>query len=182
MKPMVVGFAGRRGSGKSTIGETVATRLTWPFASFGAWIRKIARSRGLPEADVSVLQDLGASLVATDLRGLCLGCLGDGGWRSGMPAIVEGVRHAAAIPVLTDLASPLPFVLIYVDLNEAIREERLAARDGVAADKIVLYDTHSTEVDSKSRLRAMANLVVEGDSDPGRLADEVVAWCKAHGV
>lgn len=45
MKPMVLGLAGRKGSGKSTLGKAIAEELGWPYASFGTCVRSVAAQR-----------------------------------------------------------------------------------------------------------------------------------------
>ena len=49
LEPLVIGFAGRIGSGKSTLSSEVAERLGWRRASFGDYLRTVAKSSGLDE-------------------------------------------------------------------------------------------------------------------------------------
>jgi dephospho-CoA kinase len=46
VKPVVLTFAGRIASGKSTLSRQIAVTLGWPWASFGDYVRAEATRRG----------------------------------------------------------------------------------------------------------------------------------------
>ncbi len=78
----VLGFSAKMAAGKTSVSTRVAERLHAPRVSFGAYVLKAARSRGLPETR-EVLQDLGESFVQKDADDFCLRVLEDGGWKHG---------------------------------------------------------------------------------------------------
>src|SRR5262245_8749461 len=99
MRPNVLCLAGGIGSGKTELASRLASRLAWPWVSFGNHVRAVAKDRGLPETREQ-LQALGEELIGRDLDGFCLAVLGQAHWHEGASIIVEGIRHAEALGAL----------------------------------------------------------------------------------
>src|SRR3982751_2032964 len=73
---IVVSFAGRIGSGKSSVSNVLAEALGWPRAGFGDYLRDELRRRGGDMASRQALQDLGQSFVEVDPEAFCRSVLG----------------------------------------------------------------------------------------------------------
>jgi len=181
MKPMILGFAGRKGSGKSTLGKAVAEELGWPYASFGAYVRSVSEQRGLPQS-LDALQGLGSALLEDDCGKLCANCLMYSGWNPGQSAVVEGVRHVKAVDELRALAIPGRFMLVFIEVPEDKLLARLPEKGIVGADALRKFETHSTEVDVKSKIRAVADRVVDGTRPVSDLIREITAYVRCAGV
>src|SRR5258708_45006 len=92
--PLVVGLAGYKGSGKTTVASAVAQLVGGTVASFGAFVRTKAQGG----EDAISLADLGAHLLATMGAGqLVRETIEDTGWDGGSPLIIEGIRHTEVL-------------------------------------------------------------------------------------
>jgi len=171
LTPLVLGFAGRIKSGKTTISQAVAESLQWPRASFGEYVRSIAESRGLDPKSREQLQDLGESLIAESWPRFCQRVLDASGWKPGNPVVVDGIRHVEAIDHVTAIVAPLPFRLVYVRVPPQVQAARLLESD--AARNLAAVESHSTETDVKDELPKRANLVVEGREQLDQIVAEI---------
>jgi dephospho-CoA kinase len=182
MKSIVLGFTGRIGSGKTTISSMIAERLGWPRVGFGEYVRKIAWSRGLAESR-EILQELGESLFSSDPEQFCRAVLAQVSWKQGEPLIIDGIRHVAVVNQLRHLVSPARFQLIYVVLNESVREARLLERDRMDVELLPCIDSHSTERDVRSELLNRADLIVDGSQSKDEIVDQIIncAFCYIPG-
>jgi len=181
MKPMVLGLGGRKGSGKSTLGKAIAEELGWPYASFGAYVRSVAAQRGLPQS-LDALQRLGAALLEADCAKLCADCLAYSGWRPGQSVVVEGVRHVKAVDELRALAAPGRLMLVFIEVPEDELLARLSEKGIMHADALREFEAHSTEVDVKSKLRAVSDRVVDGTRPVSDLMHEITAYVRSAGA
>lgn len=170
-EPLVVGFAGYKGSGKTTIASAVTQHTRGTLASFGAYVRTKA-PRGV---DPVTLADLGAQLLATlGPEQLVRRTIEAAGWDGSGPLIVEGIRHVDVLDVLLTYSSQ--FRLIFIDTPEGVRQQRLQERDGLRASAIATLQSHSTEAGVES-LRSRADLVVDASSEQGDgTARAVIRW------
>jgi dephospho-CoA kinase len=173
MKPLVIGFAGRIGSGKSTISSCLAAALNWPRASFGEYVRTVARQRGLDESR-ETLQKLGESLINENAEKFCKSFLAQAKWKEGCPLIIEGIRHLEIVELLRKIMLPTEFKLIYITLDEQLRELRLHRRDAADFSHIQQIENHSTERDSKEALASIADLIVDGSKAHEDLSTEII--------
>jgi adenylate kinase family enzyme len=179
MQDVVLGFAGRIGSGKSTVARAIAARLGWPVAAFGEYVRAVAKSRGLPDKR-EVLQEVGKSLVRGDSTGFCQAVLNSCGWKPGAPAVVEGIRHEEIVRVLHHLAEPLPFVLVFVNTPEDEIVRRIVRKDIHRTSDLHGLESHSTEREVTTRLSEIADLEVDGTKPPMHIVDDVLNWVENH--
>lgn len=177
MDRVVVGFAGKIASGKSSVSQAVAGRLGLPRASFGDYVRNQAKLRGL-EQDRDTLQSIGAELVEKGLEQFCRAVLLEVGYTSGGGAVIDGIRHATAIDVLKQLTTPSRFFLVFVRVDELEREVRLRKRDGRDFQDRLRIDSHSTESDVE-QLAARADIVIDGAVPLSELVDQVVSFITA---
>src|SRR5207248_1229942 len=137
----------------------VATDLGWKFASFGAFVRKTATSRGAEHTRES-LQEIGEELEAKDPLMFCRAVLDDAGWNPGEAAVVEGIRHVRIWKTLKNLVTPQPIFLVYLEAPEELRRTRLQERGAQEANYLEKAEAHSTERDVIVQLPRLASIVL----------------------
>ena len=174
MTPQVIALAGRIGSGKSRVSRELAQRLGWLLASFGAYVREEAARRGLDLHSRQVLQDIGEELIVNGLREFCRNVLAASGWEPGVPLVVDGIRQLAALRELAGIVSPMPVTLVFLDVPDKIRRQRLRDR-GDEASASELVEWHSTEVEVRSALRERADLLIDGSQASAQVVEEILA-------
>ena len=175
--PIVLAFSGGIASGKSTLAAAVAQSLGWPCVSFGAYVRKQAECRGL-ENSRETLQEIGSSLIQKGWRGFCQNVLAQANWESGQPLVVDGIRHVEAVDELRRLVKPAQLRLIFIDLPESTRRERLYQRDLAGHKTFDRIDSHPMEVETKSTLPGLADLVLDGSQPVAHIVLEIEGWIK----
>ena len=167
--PHVVAVSGSIASGKSTLAEALGAATGWKRASFGAYIRSIAVSRGMEE-DRPSLQRVGQELVQNGTDSFVQDVLRFGGWSLGQPVILEGVRHLSVLEAVERCVAPLPVVLVHVLADDIARRARVTSR-GEIGPILDSVEAHSTEADVRVRLLERADVLVDGAGD----IDEEVA-------
>lgn len=177
--PCIIALSSQIGAGKSTLGHELSRAFGIPRISFGKYVRSVARKRGLPESR-TVLQEIGQSLVEADTFGFTRSVLSSL-WKNG--AVVDGIRHVQVLQAIREIVAPIPILLVYVDVDEPIRRQRLAQR-GMRPEEIEAADNHSTEQQVRQALRKAAALHVSGEADPAigvRLIAEAVQRLQIEG-
>jgi tRNA uridine 5-carbamoylmethylation protein Kti12 len=174
LEPQVLAFSGKIGSGKSTLSAQVAKALNWKLASFGDYVRTVAKSEGL-ELSREVLQDLGASLVERPEE-FCRSVLAHYGWQFGEPLVIEGVRHKEILEALQRIVAPLELRVVFLEIGDEERQRRMRAEESMESDQMKRVETHSTEKQVSEVLPDMADLTVSADRPVGELVREIVNW------
>lgn len=177
MKPLALGFVGKIGSGKSTVSTAVAEALGWPRTGFGDYVRALAAQKGLA-VDRQTLQRLGESLVNAGPAEFCRAVLDQANWEPGKSVVVDGIRHAAIVSALRETVAPVELLVVFVAVEDSLREARVQTRDGQNHAPLSLLDAHSTESDVDSLLSKMADLTIDGDRPAGVLASEISDWVR----
>lgn len=166
---MVIGFSGPPRSGKTTVAQALASELGIACASFGDYVRSVAREKQLDENDRDVLQNIGESLVQSGWPAFCNSVLDSVNWKSGDSIVVDGIRHQQAIETIKEITSPQPFRLIYLQAADELRLERL----GKKSSDMLKMDAHSTEADVKSILRDVADKCIDSSRELTSLVAEI---------
>ena len=169
MRLRVISLAGRRGSGKSSIAETLEQH-GFARATFGGFVRTVATARGVSH-DVPALEALGVTLIA-DLgwENFCRQVLA--GTEKAHRVVVDGVRHCAARDTIRRIVLPDRAALVFVEVDEGERARRLRAR-GRPGD-----DPGAPEMSNElGERREEADLVVSGSGTVG--AQQLLAWVEA---
>ena len=161
---IVLAFAGKIGSGKTTITKALADALGCSRTGFGDYVRQVVATRGLPQTRAN-LQIVGTELLEEDLHGFCRAVLFNCGWSPGETLVIDGLRHAETIDPIRDLVSPVPLRIIFVDVEEKVRLERLIGRADRDDQPAAQMDAHSSEQQVNSNLRERADLIIQG-TDP----------------
>jgi cytidylate kinase len=171
---LVLGFSGKRGSGKSTISQSVAEALNWRRTGFGDYVRGEAKPRDLDES-LENLQAIGEELVARGPETFCRAVLRQADWEPGDSLVVDGIRHVEVVAALRAVIAPDQFRLVYISLAEDVREARLSERDNISRGGARQYDAHSTEAQVES-LSRIADLVVDGSLPDSKITEKIVRW------
>ncbi len=180
MKPIVLGFAGSIASGKSTLSIAVASALGWQRVSCGDYVRTVAQNHGLGDSR-EVLQAVGASLINQGREQFCKAILAQINWEPGQPLIVDGIRHAEIVPIMRQIVAPWNFRLVYLVVNESIREARLLERGLNDRQQWQQLEAHSTESQVQTVLPEMADLTVDSTRKIEDLVLEIVTWVSSGG-
>lgn len=170
MTRVVVGLAGRRGSGKSTIAAELQRDFGFARVSFGDYVRAVAKKRDL-SLELASLEGLGRALI--DEMGWARFCGAVlTGTESAPRVVVDGIRHVGARTTIRNLVAPGQFALAFVQIDEAVRKQRLATRTR-PGDKTP-GDEMSGDLE---QLHREAEIVVDGSqSDAGR---KIVSWIES---
>lgn len=169
----VIGVAGGIGSGKTVFARLLAERLGAAVVSFGDYVRGEAAQRGL-DGDRETLQLLGERLIA-ELGWPVFTAAVLAPWDRQTHLVVEGVRHVDAVSAIGAAVAPHMFRLVFLEADAALRTARIAARDSGADGRLAKHDSHSTERDVHSKLRSLADVVLEARLPPEELARQVEA-------
>jgi cytidylate kinase len=172
MAGLVVCFAGKIGSGKSSVSRRLGEGLAWPRAAFGDYLRaEICRLGGDPDSREQ-LQDLGQRLVEEDSSQFCSAVMTSSGFAPGGDLLLDGIRHVEIQRIVAELARPSQTKLIYLAASEDERLRRVAGRVDGAGD-FVRASTHRVETELETSLPKIADILIDGAAP----LDEVVNQC-----
>lgn len=173
VEPLAVGLAGTISSGKTSIARALWESTGWTIASFGGYISKEARLRGLDWNKREVLQDLGDELIAKGWQHFCLAVLSDSNWKQGNGLIIDGIRHVEAVSCIRKLVTPLRLIFVYVSTPDDIRRERYVAKYN-GSTLLDTIEQHTSELQVKTAIKMAATVVVDGANEPAKNADIIL--------
>lgn len=173
MKPVAIGVAGRIGSGKTTLARALAGKLQCPRASFGDYVLSVAVERGLDVTNRASLQELGDRLIARGWIEFCTAVLEHAHYTGGS-VVVDGVRHPAAADTLAAIVRPVPWRLIALNIDSALRSRRLAER-GIDPAAAMRMDAHPNE-SQVSAVFATADFTITGGASADQAAEIAYQW------
>jgi dephospho-CoA kinase len=163
MKPNLI-FSGRIGSGKTQLSKAVASALGFRWNSFGSTLRTIAVERSLPTTREH-LQALGEVMVANESENLCRRVIVEAKPFGSQPIVIDGLRHCHIRDMLQRLMAPQQLLVIYVDVPDAIRLERLRVRDGLTDFEVRKFEEHSTEIQVAAEIRVIADYSADNSGE-----------------
>jgi dephospho-CoA kinase len=175
LEPMVLGLSGPSGTGKTTVAKAIARTLGWPLASFGDYVRTVARTQGLDDSSRDVLEGLGELLVEEDVERFCRSVLTHFKWKSGEPLVIEGIRHQQVAETLRKLAAPMDFRIVYLEVDDETRRLRLRQR-GTREEEVARMHEHPTERLVKEQIPQIADLTLPATKPVDELVKEIVNW------
>jgi dephospho-CoA kinase len=170
---LVLGIAGKIGSGKSTLSKIIAAELNYKYASFGDHVRKIALAKGISPTRRN-LQNLGQQLLNENIKQFCLGVLSDIQWRQGQGLIIDGIRHEEIITVIKEIIFPDLFKLIFIKVDDDnIRMARMRIDDS----DLKSIDDHPTENQVQSnKLIGLSDLTLDADKPISFQINQILSW------
>lgn len=171
-------FSGRLGSGKTTVSKLLAERVGARWNSFGNTVKRIARERGIP-VEREALQALGAELVSNSPEALCERVISEAEPSSGCGVVLDGLRHTVILKHLRQSLLPSLLIPIFVDVDEAVRLDRIKRRGGLSIEELRRLESHSTEVEVMAALRKSAQLRVDNSGTPANAVEEILIWLRA---
>jgi len=173
--PKVVAFAGKIGSGKTTITKSLADLLAWPRASFGDYVREEARQRGMKDTR-EVLQALGTEILRAEPGNFCQSVLAHSGWNAGQNLLIDGLRHEETIEIIRRLTRATTVSIVFVKISEEVRLERLMGREGSDVKYRTMVEAHSSEAQVTSILAGKANFTVDNDGPLEATVSAISQW------
>ena len=179
MRTNVLGFSGRIGSGKSTLSRLVASKIGWSWASFGKVVRDEAVRRGSQQTR-EILQTIGQQLIDSGWNSFCKKVLESAKWHPGQHLVIDGIRHIEAIETLGQLAAPSEVRLVYVALDEPVRQSRLVARGDFGVTTAA--EQHPVESQVPDALLNRADLVVDSSGSEEHCVVQVVEWLRSQNL
>lgn len=174
MDNVIIAFAGPIGSGKSTVSFAIAEALGLSRASFGDYVRGVAKQRGLTQ-DRETLQLIGSELIGNGWGPFCKAVLSQAGWKKGKGVVVDGIRHIEAVETLLQMTAPSKFVLVFVSITEKERQIRLVQKGIKDKEDQIRIESHPTEVQVKS-LESKADLILDGTRPSLELVDQIMEY------
>jgi thymidylate kinase len=85
---------------------------------------------------------------------------------------VDGIRHVQVLRALTTIVSPLPIFLVFLDIDESVRRQRLRQR-GMTDEEIDAVDRHNTETQVREMLKQEADVCLDGARDVAELVGDI---------
>jgi len=177
--PLVVAFAGKIGSGKTTITKSLAEALGWSRTGFGDYVRKVVREQGLASTREN-LQRVGTEMLRRDVNNFCKSVLSNGGWQPGENLIIDGLRHVETIEVIRKAVRPADLRTVYIYVPEKARLARLRQRGDGDEGTISNVERHSSEQQVDSILRSRVDLLVEGSRPVEAIVAELAEWVRTQ--
>ncbi len=159
----------------------MATSLGFQWNSFGSTIKNIAVEQSLG-TDRKSLQALGEKLVANQPEDLCRRVIAEAEASSTQPIVIDGLRHQHILEILQRLLSPAHLAVVFVDVSDSVRMERLRVRDGLTDLQVQELETHSTETQVDAAIRKLADFVVDNSGTLESTVAELVARLKSGGL
>lgn len=180
----VLALSGKIKAGKSTLGKPFADAVGWDYVSFGDYVRKVTRERGLPESR-EYWQEVGEELIRTNLEAFCRNVLAQApNWKPGQPLVIDGIRHIEVNNLLKEVVAPSKYVLALLVVDEQTRKERLYQEGVKQTELIARIESHSTEEQVKTVLPQFADFRINGNEPLPNLIErlKIISSDKPHKV
>ncbi|MXZ20558.1 MAG: AAA family ATPase [Caldilineaceae bacterium SB0665_bin_25] len=144
MKTAIV-ICGQIGSGKSTVSNCVASRMSNKVVSFGKYIRQMAHLSDRPDSRKS-LQDLGDGLYRQiGAVGLLEGALDVAAVNDEDSVVFDGVRHEEVLEEIRRRAGQTIAIYLTVGQEERFRRHRSRSSGDMTLEKFQAIDSHAVE-------------------------------------
>ncbi|MCU6603931.1 AAA family ATPase [Peribacillus frigoritolerans] len=169
IEPLVIGFGGKIGSGKTTIAQTICLEFNYKYASFGDYVRKIAINKGLDIKNRENLQKVGNLLIDGGVEKFCRNVLDSVKWNPGETLVIEGIRHKEVLHCLKDLTYKDRFIFVLITLDDDVRKKRIKNLDKEEFHKLDFLEKDRTEMEIQKDLQSCADIVVINETEPSKV-------------
>jgi dephospho-CoA kinase len=177
VRSLILAFSGGVDSGKTTISRAVAAQLSWRWGSFGDYVRNQALQEHLEASDRRALEDLGQSLVSSNVEQFVRSFLSSVDWSPGINLVLDGLRHLEVRDGLAQLTRPSQIAVVCLEVPLTLREHRLRGKG--ETDDLLQIDSHPVERQTFGALREAANLRLDSSGDIDTTVNAVLTWAKA---
>lgn len=172
-KDTAIVLVGPRACGKSTLGRRLASLCSWPYVSFGGYVRRVASSRDEP---TTRLEEIGSELIETrGYEGFLLDVLASSGEKTNN-VVLDGVRHVDMLRAVRTIYRQEHSY--YLDSSEYTRYKRWLAREEItdAPEHLRRFRSYANAPVERYvfSLREHATYVLDADRPLDLLVDEVM--------
>lgn len=178
---MILAFAGRMGSGKTTLSRKLAPAMDARLLAFGDYVRALMTDQQSSRPGRASLQDLGQKRATADPAFFVKDALRWVRYEGDTNLVVDGIRHLSIWSQIQQQTNPVtPKFLFYIKVDERTRLSRLHRR-GLSDAEISEHDLH--EVESETELLKQAAIgVLDGNLDSSRLVSEIERFLKIPNI
>lgn len=180
---LILCFAGRRKSGKTTLSKAISDERNWKRFSFGDYIR--SKAKKMTEYQIitkkkdkrKFLQDLGSKLIEEQgPEKFVKEFFREQNWDNTENIIIDGVRHKEILFEL--LTYSLKAYMIFIKINDDTVRNRIPENDSTDEDfqQYLESEQHSTETQVIETLELYADKVIDGTCKPNILVNEINNW------
>ena len=157
---LIIGIAGKMGSGKTSLAKKLALLANGNLISFGAFIKKEAKTYNISPLRKN-LQNFGERLIETLGYELFVKkSLNLDNFNSDL-LIIDGIRHLGVWKEILNYSNNC--YLIFLDIPEKIRIKRLINRENLNRDEILGQMNHKMEINIKN-LKNFAQITFQEES------------------
>ncbi len=125
---MIICITGEIASGKTTLSRELSKMTGYPRYSISDYLKEKAKIHGYDIITREVLQSVGKVCIDLGWNSFCTGFLTYVNWNVNQPLIIDGIRHKEFFTALKELISPDLCLLLFLDVENAIIQERLRIR------------------------------------------------------
>lgn len=172
MTSNIICFSGGIGSGKSTLSLELSKKIGWKATSFGNFLRNLAFERKLDPSREN-LQFLGEEMISNGTDNFCNSVLRFCNWVQIENLIIDGIRHSEILESIKRTTKPSNVFLVYIELDLADRSSRLPEQE---KNKLAQYETHSTELQVKSNLKKLSDLIIDGNQSVDNSCSLIISF------
>lgn len=176
--PACLALVGRIGSGKTTLSVYLSAKIGWPALSLSAFLSSRLDQEGEPQSR-KALQDLGMSWIRSDALGFCRAALTFAQWQPHEGLIIDGIRDIILFDGFRTLMNPMPALLIFLDIDEEKRRDRLSRVRSLGTEQVLHDELHPIEQGVEA-LKRNADLVLDGTRPPAELYAKITKKLSAH--
>ncbi|KFM99109.1 hypothetical protein D0U04_20710 [Bacillus clarus] len=169
---VVIGIAGKIGSGKSTLSNEIAKHLKCNTINTGDYFRAISLKRNL-STDRSTLQQLGNETISIGWDYFSKELLNFANWSNEKNLLIAGIRNVKLYEQLKKDIHPNKFYLIYIDTLDEVRRVRIKER--VETEKKL--DFHPVEAQVEE-LKKFADLILDNNRQIDMVKEDALIWIK----
>lgn len=174
----IIALSGSSQTGKTTLGRRLAEELDCRFASFGEYVRTVARCRGIVEPTRKELQDIGQALVEEDALGFCRAVLETVNFSTGDGLVLDGLRHTEVLEALRALSGSQPIAVIYLCAPIRVREARATGQR--YGEALPAADQHKAEQQINREIRESADLIIDAAGEVEQGYSQIRGWLRCE--